>query len=235
MRNAAFSTEILKAEQVTQRFSSCGTGTFALKNVSFSVQDGSFVSVIGRSGSGKTTLLHTLGGLSAPQAGHVYLQGTDVYSLKEKNLCALRRKKIGFVFQSFHLVPELTVYENICLPSYLDNAQPDQRFIYQIMDMLGLKNKEAKYPHELSGGEQQRTAMARSLSTRPAVILADEPTGHLDMRSGEELLDLLRRCHRQFSQTIILATHDLNIARRSQRIITLENGQIISDYHGDRI
>lgn len=227
--------EILKVKHATKFFGSGSNRLDALNDISFSVKDGSFVSIIGRSGSGKSSLLHTLGGLHAPDKGHVFLQGTDVYALREKQLSALRRKKIGFVFQSFSLVPEFTVYENICLPCYLDGVCPDQRFIYEIMDTLGLTTQQEKYPCELSGGEQQRTALARALSTRPAVLLADEPTGHLDVRSGEEVLELIRRCHQKFSQTIVLATHDLEIARQSERIIMLEDGRIVSDYQGEGI
>lgn len=227
--------EILRAEQVSRVFGHGNSRVCALDNITFSVENGSFVSIIGRSGSGKSTLLHTLGGLNPPDSGRIYLQDTDVYSLKEKYLSALRRKRIGFVFQSFNLITEFTVRENICLPSYLDSMPPDEAFISEIMGLLELTDKQNFYPKELSGGEQQKTALARALSVRPAVLLADEPTGHLDVRSGEEVLSLIHECHKKLGQTIILATHDLNAASQSERIITLEDGRIISDYQGDKL
>lgn len=234
-RENSAQTEILQVDYVSKRFGIGPTATAALNRISFSVEKGSFVSVIGRSGSGKSTMLQVLGGLMPPDEGTVMLQQINVYGLKERMRSALRRKKIGFVFQSFNLVPEFTVMENICLPSYLDGARPDMAFLTDIFDLLDLKNQLDKYPYELSGGEQQRTALARALSTRPAVLLADEPTGHLDVRSGEEVMALIRSCHRAFQQTIVLATHDLGIARESERIITLEDGAVLSDYRGDCI
>lgn len=165
----------------------------------------------------------------------MYIEGTNLFLLKDRDLTEFRRKRIGYIFQSFNLIPEFNVYENICLPSYLDNRKPDFQFINKVMSNLEIAQKKDKYPTELSGGEQQRVAIARALSTHPAILLADEPTGNLDMKSGELLMELLRYCHRQFCQTILLVTHNIELARTAERMITLEDGKIVSDRVGDNL
>lgn len=224
---------ILSVSELTKAYGHQTSKTYALSNVSFSVSEGSFTAIIGRSGSGKSTLLNTIGGLEAPSGGNVIVKGQDLYAMPDSARTAFRRRNIGYVFQFFNLIPELTVYENICLPSYLDRKRPDRNFTDQVMEKLGLISMQEKYPAELSGGEQQRTAVARALAHKPAILLADEPTGNLDRRNGDELMALLHFSHRFFRQTILLVTHDLEIARSAERIITLEDGHILSDVGGD--
>lgn len=226
---------ILKMEQVGKTFGR-GTGLVtALEGIDLSIEKGSFTTIIGRSGSGKSTLLNIAGGLAEPEKGHVFLDGIDLYKLRDKELSRLRRKKVGIVFQAFHLIPEFTVLENICLPSYLDQNKPNMKFIDEILDLIELSDKKAKYPYELSGGEQQRTALARALSTKPELLLADEPTGNLDLKSGEQVMDAIRYCYRIFNQTTLLVTHNLEIAQQSKRVITLQDGKIVSDSVGEMI
>jgi putative ABC transport system ATP-binding protein len=226
---------ILKIENVIKTYGK-GSGLMkALNGVELTIEKGSFTTIIGRSGSGKSTLLNIAGGLSAPDAGRVVLEGTDLYSLKDSELSRLRRKKIGIVFQAFNLIPEFTVLENICLPSFLDQSKPNMKFIDEILDFIELSGMKDKYPYELSGGEQQRTALARALSTKPEVLLADEPTGNLDLKSGEQVLDAIRYCYRIFNQTTLLVTHNLEIAQQSKRVITLQDGSIVCDSVGEML
>ncbi|MEE1086184.1 MAG: ABC transporter ATP-binding protein [Schaedlerella sp.] len=207
----------------------------ALTNINLTIPAHSFTSIVGRSGSGKTTLLNIIGGLEKPTSGKVWVNGQDLYQMRDGARTEFRRKQIGYIFQFFNLIPELTVYENICLPSYLDHHDPDFSFIDQIIQQLGIESKRNTYAARLSGGEQQRVAVARALSCKPAIILADEPTGNLDKRSGNELQSLLHFSHQYFKQTILLVTHDLDIAKSAQRIITLDDGHISSDtdYRGE--
>ncbi len=226
---------ILNIENVGKAFGK-GSGLItALSGINLSIEKGSFTTIIGRSGSGKSTLLNIAGGLVAPDKGKVFLEGTDLYGLKDSELSKLRRKKIGIVFQSFNLIPEFTVLENICLPSYLDQCKPNMKFIDEILDLIEMSDKKSKYPYELSGGEQQRTALARALSTKPDLLLADEPTGNLDLKSGEQVLDAIRYCYRIFNQTTLLVTHNLEIAQQSKRVITLQDGNIVADSIGEMI
>jgi putative ABC transport system ATP-binding protein len=226
---------ILKIENIIKTYGK-GSGLMkALNGVELTIEKGSFTTIIGRSGSGKSTLLNIAGGLSAPDAGRVVLEGTDLYSLKDSELSRLRRKKIGIVFQAFNLIPEFTVLENICLPSFLDQSKPNMKFIDEILDFIELSGMKDKYPYELSGGEQQRTALARALSTKPEVLLADEPTGNLDLKSGEQVLDAIRYCYRIFNQTTLLVTHNLEIAQQSKRVITLQDGSIVCDSVGEML
>lgn len=225
-------SEILRTTGICKIYGQKEPQVYALTDINLSVQEGSFVAIVGRSGSGKTTLLNILGGLENPTAGNVYYGETDVYQLKDSARAEFRRKHIGYIFQFFNLIPELTAYENICLPSYLDNKEPDRVFIKEVIAKLGLANKLEKYPAELSGGEQQRVAVARALSCKPDIILADEPTGNLDRRTGDELMQILLLSQRHFNQTILLVTHDLELAHTAERIITLEDGKISSDLYG---
>ncbi|WFR57727.1 ABC transporter ATP-binding protein [Anaerocolumna sp. AGMB13025] len=226
---------ILKIENIVKTYGK-GSGLMkALNGVDLAIEKGSFTTIIGRSGSGKSTLLNIAGGLTAPDSGRVLLEETDLYSLKDRELSKLRRKKIGIVFQAFNLIPEFTVLENICLPSYLDQSKPNMKFIDEILDFIELSGMKDKYPYELSGGEQQRTALARALSTKPEVLLADEPTGNLDLKSGEQVLDAIRYCYRIFNQTTLLVTHNLEIAQQSKRVITLQDGSIVCDSAGEMI
>ncbi len=226
---------ILDIESIVKTFGK-GSGLItALDGVSLSIEKGSFTTIIGRSGSGKSTLLNIAGGLTAPDKGRVLLDGMDLYRLKDDALSKLRRKKIGIVFQAFNLIPEFTVLENICLPSYLDQSKPDLKFIDEILELIEMLDKKDKYPYELSGGEQQRTALARALSTKPDLLLADEPTGNLDIKSGEQVMDAIYYCYRIFNQTTLLVTHNLEIARQSKRVITLQDGKLVSDSIGEMI
>ena len=200
--------------------------TRALDGVTFSVEEGEFVAVVGTSGSGKSTLLHMLGGLDRPTAGKVFVDGKDIFSLKDDALCIFRRRKIGFVFQSYNLVPVLNVEENITLPIELDGNRIDRDFIREIVEILGLEHKLNSLPGELSGGQQQRVAIARALATKPAIILADEPTGNLDSATSQDVLSLLKVTGDQFGQTIVMITHNEEIAQTADRIIRIEDGRI---------
>lgn len=225
-------SEILRVCNVSKIYGKQEPKVKALNGLTFEVKEQSFTAIIGRSGSGKTTLLNILGGLDTPTEGTVLINGIDIYKLGDKKRTEFRRRKIGYIFQFFNLLPELTVYENICLPSYLDYSYPDKSFFKEVVEKLGVDTILNKYPTELSGGEQQRVAVARALSCKPEIILADEPTGNLDKHNGEELMNLLHYSCRLFKQTIVLVTHDLECARSAERIITLEDGKIISDITG---
>jgi len=225
--------EILNIKNLSKIYGVGGNTVRALQGIDLSIEKGSFASIIGRSGSGKSTLLNIIGGLDRPTGGNVFIEGTDLFLFKDRDLTEFRRKRIGYVFQAFNLIPEFNVYENICLPAYLDNSKPDFKFIDEVISQLEIVLKRDKYPAELSGGEQQRVAIARALSTKPAILLADEPTGNLDVKSGELLMELLRYCHRKFCQTTLLVTHNVELARTAERMITLEDGKIVSDRLGD--
>jgi len=227
--------DILVAENLTKDYRDGDIITSALRGVSFSMEEGSFAAIIGRSGSGKSTLLNILGGLDRPTAGRVLLAGQDMYAQKERQLTMFRRRNIGIVFQSFNLVPEYTVMENICLPTVLDRKKPDKKWIGEVMERLEIADIGKKYPSQLSGGQQQRVAVARAVSTRPRILLADEPTGNLDTKSSEELMDLLIYSNRHFKQTILLVTHNMELALRTERIIQLEDGKVVSDHQGESL
>ncbi|MDD4774844.1 MAG: ABC transporter ATP-binding protein, partial [Eubacteriales bacterium] len=185
--------------------------------------------------SGKTTLFNIISGLDKPDSGQVILDGDDLCLMNDTKLTELRRRKVGYIFQFFNLIPEFTVYQNICLPSYLDRTKPDEDFIDEIMAQLDMSDKKDCYPHELSGGEQQRAAIARALSIKPVILLADEPTGNLDIKSGEQFMELLHYCHRKLNQTTLMVTHNFELAHTAERIIVLEDGKIISDYTGEKL
>lgn len=198
----------------------------ALDGVDISVEKGEFVAVVGTSGSGKSTLLHMLGGLDRPTEGKVHVDGKDIFALKDEELTIFRRRKIGFVFQNYNLVPVLNVYENIVLPVELDGNQVDQKHLDSILQTLGLDQKTGRLPGELSGGQQQRVAIARALASKPAIILADEPTGNLDSKTSQDVLGLLRITSNKFLQTIVMITHNEEIAQMADRIIRIEDGRI---------
>lgn len=201
----------------------------ALDGVNLEVKKGEFVAIVGTSGSGKSTLLHMLGGLDRPTSGSVTVDGKDIFSLKDDALTIFRRRKIGFVFQAYNLVPVLNVYENIVLPMELDGEKIDKEYVDEIIDTLMLTSKKESLPNQLSGGQQQRVAIARALAFRPAIILADEPTGNLDSKTGQDVLSLLKVSAEKFSQTIVMITHNDEIAQLADRIIRIEDGKIVSE------
>ncbi|KHD37772.1 peptide ABC transporter ATP-binding protein [Clostridium acetobutylicum] len=201
----------------------------ALININLKIKKGQFTAVVGPSGSGKSTLLHMIGGLDKPTLGKVIVDGNDIYSLNEKKLSVFRRRKIGVVFQYYNLIPVLTVEENIKLPLLLDNVEPDQKYIDELIEILNLNDKRNHFPEELSGGQQQRTAIGRALSYKPSIILADEPTGNLDTKNSRAVAELLRFSVEKFNQTLIMVTHDMNIASSADRIIKMEDGKVASD------
>lgn len=200
----------------------------ALKPSNLQIEKGIFHAIIGKSGSGKSTLLHILGGLDKPTNGKVYLEGKSVFDLKDKDIAILRRRRIGFVFQSFNLLPEHTVIENILMPIHLDGEEPDINHVNQVVQSLGIEDKLGFFPDELSGGERQRVAIARALASKPAIVLADEPTGNLDEKTGQEVIRLLKESAKKFEQTIVLVTHDMGIANEADRVITISGGMISS-------
>lgn len=201
----------------------------AIKNISIEIEEGSFVAVVGTSGSGKSTLLHVLAGLVRPNAGKVYLQGESLYDMNDDRLTRLRRRRMGFVFQFFNLITTHNVIENIVLPIHLDNKQVDEEYVDEIIDLLKLKEKQYAFIHELSGGQQQRVAIARALASKPTIIFADEPTGNLDAKSSQEVINLLKIAQRKYHETVIMVTHDEMIANVADRILRIEDGQIIQD------
>ena len=201
----------------------------ALKNINLNIEQGEFVAIVGQSGSGKSTLLHLIGGVDIPSSGEVIIDGKNIYKLKEKELSILRRRKLGFIFQFFNLIPVLTAQENIEMPVLLDNEKIDKKYMNELLRILGLEERKNNYPSQLSGGQQQRVSIGRALANKPSIILADEPTGNLDSKNSKEVLELLKYCAKKYNQTLILITHDINIAKSADRVITIEDGEIISD------
>ena len=218
---------ILQAKDLTKIYGSGENAVYALNGVNFSVEKGEFVAVVGTSGSGKSTLLHMLGGLDRPTSGSVTVDGKEIFSLKDEELTIFRRRKIGFVFQNYNLVPVLNVYENIVLPVQLDGKVPDATYIDSIIETLGLETKLQNLPNNLSGGQQQRVAIARALASKPAIILADEPTGNLDSKTSQDVLGLLKVTSQKYTQTIVMITHNEEIAQLADRIIRIEDGKIV--------
>ncbi|MGN1349608.1 MAG: ABC transporter ATP-binding protein [Anaerovoracaceae bacterium] len=219
---------ILQTENLRKVYGAGDTEVRALDGISLTVEKGEFAAIVGTSGSGKSTLLHMLGGLDRPTEGTVTVDGKDLFSMKDEELTIFRRRKIGFVFQSYNLVPVLNVYENIVLPIQLDGRDVDQVFIGEIVKTLGLESRLDALPGQLSGGQQQRVAIARALGAAPAIILADEPTGNLDSRTSQDVLSLLKVTSQKFSQTIVMITHNEEIAQMADRIIRIEDGKIVS-------
>ena len=220
--------EILKTAGLEKTYGKGDNAVHALKGIDITVNKGEFVAIVGTSGSGKSTLLHMLGGLDRPTSGTVTIDGKDIFSLKDEELTIFRRRKIGFIFQSFNLVPVMTVYENIVLPIELDGNVADKDFVEEIINTLGLTEKVNAYPNQLSGGQQQRVAIARALASAPALILADEPTGNLDSRTSQDVLGLLKVIGERYSQTIVMITHNEEIAQMADRIIRIEDGLVVS-------
>ena len=218
---------ILKTESLKKYYGTGENQVRALDGIDLSIENGEFIAVVGTSGSGKSTLLHMLGGLDRPTSGKVYVDGKDIFSLKDDALCVFRRRKIGFVFQSYNLVPVLNVEENICLPIELDGGKVDQNYIREIEGVLGIQKKRQSLPGQLSGGQQQRVAIARALAAKPAIVLADEPTGNLDSRTSQDVLGLLKVTGSQFKQTIVMITHNEEIAQMADRIIRIEDGKLL--------
>ncbi|HHN8463204.1 ABC transporter ATP-binding protein [Clostridioides difficile] len=221
--------EILKCENLTKIYGSNQTKVTALNNVNLSVQKGDFVSIVGASGSGKSTLLHMLGGVDRPTSGKIYVEDTEISSLKEEALAVFRRRKVGLIYRFYNLIPTLDVRKNILLPMLLDKRKVDEGRFSEIVSILGLSDRLNHLPSQLSGGQQQRVSIARSLIYRPAILLADEPTGNLDRKNSEEIVDLLNLSNKRFNQTILLITHDEKIALEANRIVTMEDGVIVSE------
>ncbi len=226
---------ILETRDLKKQYGTGETAVHALAGVNLSVENGEFVAVVGTSGSGKSTLLHMLGGLDRATSGKVYVDGKDIFALKDEELTIFRRRKIGFVFQSFNLVPVLSVYENIVLPLQLDGKTVDNAFIGDIAEALGLKEKLNVLPNQLSGGQQQRVAIARALAAKPAILLADEPTGNLDSRTSQDVMGLLKTTSTKFAQTIVMITHNEEIAQLADRIIRIEDGRIVTRKAGEAL
>lgn len=221
--------EILKVINVSKHYGKEDTRIDALKNVNMSVSRGEFVALVGASGSGKSTLMHIIGGVDVPASGQVIVNGKDIVKLNEKNLAIFRRREVGFVFQQYNLVPVLTAEENIVLPLLLDNKKIDSAYIEELMNMLGIADRRNHLPSELSGGQQQRVSIGRALASKPSIILADEPTGNLDRKNGNEILNLLKISVRKYHQTLIMITHDVSIATEADRIIKIEDGMVINE------
>ena len=221
--------EILKVENLDKSYGKGEAKVDALKNINLSINKGEFVAIVGPSGSGKSTLLHLIGGVDKPTKGKVYINNVDIYSLKEKDLSIFRRRNVGLIYQFYNLIPVLSAKENILLPAELDNRKIDKEYLDDLLKTLGLKERENHLPNELSGGQQQRTSIGRALINRPAVILADEPTGNLDSKNSKEVLELLKLSVKKYNKTLIMITHDLNIALQADRVITIEDGIIKSD------
>ena len=220
---------ILQAEKLYKEYKTSSGAVNALNGVDLSIEKGLFYTIIGRSGSGKSTLLHVLSGLDRPTSGKVLIDGVDMFSFSDEKMAIFRRRSMGFVFQQFNLLDEYSVLNNICMPLRLDGRKPDETFLAEVTKMLGIEEKLKKYPYELSGGEQQRVAIARSILAKPHIIFADEPTGNLDKKAGEDTLNLLSSCAARFGQTLIIVTHDLEIAKKADRIIKIEDGKIVSN------
>jgi|SRR5690625_144342 len=221
--------EVVKVENLCKSYGKGNTKVEALKDVNLSINEGEFVAVVGPSGSGKSTLLHLLGGVDRPSSGKVYVDGIDIYNLSEKELAIFRRRKVGFIFQFYNLVPVLTAEENMMLPLLLDQKKVNKNHFEELVHTLGLDDRRDHLPNQLSGGQQQRVSIGRALAYNPSIVLADEPTGNLDSKNSKEIVDLLKISVKKYNQTLILITHDLNIAAQADRIISLEDGRVVQD------
>ena len=218
---------MIQVENLCKSFSTKNGTVEAARNISFSIEKGETVAIVGASGSGKSTMLHVMGGVDTPNSGNVIIDGKDITRLNDEEMSVFRRRKIGFVFQAYHLIPVLTVEENIRMPILLDHRKPDRDYIDHIIEMLGLKDRKKYLPNQLSGGQQQRAAIARALANRPALVLADEPTGALDSKNGNEVLTLLQDSVKKLNQTLVLITHNIDLAREADRIIKIADGKIV--------
>ena len=221
--------EILKVVNLTKIYGKGDNKVVALDNVSFTVEKGEFIAIVGASGSGKSTLLHLLGGVDKPTSGTVYVNGKDIYKLNDDELSVFRRREVGLIYQFYNLIPILNAEENISLPLELDNKKVNQNELNELLDVLGMKERRKHLPNELSGGQQQRVSIGRALITKPAIVLADEPTGNLDSKSSEEIVDLLKKANKEYKQTIIMITHNLEIASVADRIIEIADGRIVKE------
>ena len=219
---------VLETKDLKKYYGSGDTQVKALDGVDLTVENGEFVAIVGTSGSGKSTLLHMLGGLDRPTGGSVLVEDRDIFALKDEELTIFRRRKIGFVFQSYNLVPVLSVYDNIVLPIQLDGGRVDEAYVNQVIEALGLEQKLDRLPNQLSGGQQQRVAIARALATKPAILLADEPTGNLDSRTSQDVLSLMKTTGQKFAQTMVMITHNEEIAQLADRIVRIEDGRIVT-------
>lgn len=221
--------EILRVENLTKVYGNGTTKVVALDDVSFSVEKGEFVAIVGASGSGKSTLLHLIGGVDRPTFGKVFIDGKNIYNYDDDKLAIFRRRQVGLIYQFYNLIPILNVVENITLPLDLDNRKADSEYLNQLIKLLGLENRKDHLPNELSGGQQQRTSIGRALITNPTIILADEPTGNLDSKSSDEIMELLKKSNKEYKQTIIMITHNMEIAKCADRIIKIEDGRIVKE------
>lgn len=221
--------EILKVENLSKIYGKGENQVKAVDNISFSIEKGEFVAIIGASGSGKSTLLHMLGGVDRPTSGKVYIEGKDIYSLNDDQLAIFRRRQVGLIYQFYNLIPVLNVVENITLPCNLDGKEINNKRLDDLLHTLGLENRKNNLPNQLSGGQQQRVSIGRAMMNEPAIMLADEPTGNLDSKASEEIVSLLRLSNKKYNQTVIIITHDEKIALEADRIITIDDGKIIKD------
>lgn len=219
--------EILKVEHLVKQYGKGDNAVLAVNDISFSVEQGEFVAIVGSSGSGKSTLLHLLGGVDRPTSGKVYIQGEDIYSLNSDKIAIFRRRQVGLIYQFYNLIPILNVKENITLPCELDGRTPDKSELDELINTLGLKDRVTHLPNELSGGQQQRVSIGRALINHPAMLLADEPTGNLDSRSSDEIVELLKLSNQKYKQTIVMITHNLEIAKIADRILRIEDGRLV--------
>lgn len=219
--------EILKVEHLVKQYGKGDNAVLAVNDISFSVEQGEFVAIVGSSGSGKSTLLHLLGGVDRPTSGKVYIQGEDIYSLNSDKIAIFRRRQVGLIYQFYNLIPILNVKENITLPCELDGRTPDKKELCDLINTLGLKDRVSHLPNQLSGGQQQRVSIGRALINHPAILLADEPTGNLDSRSSDEIVELLKLSNQKYSQTIVMITHNLEIAKIADRILRIEDGRLV--------
>lgn len=221
--------EILKVENLTKTYGSGENLVHAVDDVSFSVEKGEFVAIVGASGSGKSTLLHLIGGVDRPTSGKIFVDGNDISKMNDDKLAVFRRRQVGIVYQFYNLIPILTVEENITLPCDLDGRGVDRERLERILDSFGLRARRKHLPNQLSGGQQQRTSIARALINNPSLVLADEPTGNLDSKSSEEVMSMLKMCNQSYGQTVIMITHNLDIAKQADRIITISDGKIVEE------
>lgn len=221
--------EILKVENLTKTYGSGENLVHAVDDVSFSVEKGEFVAIVGASGSGKSTLLHLIGGVDRPTSGKIFVDGNDISKMNDDKLAVFRRRQVGIVYQFYNLIPILTVEENITLPCDLDGRGVDRERLEMILDSFGLRARRKHLPNQLSGGQQQRTSIARALINNPSLVLADEPTGNLDLKSSEEVMSMLKMCNQSYGQTVIMITHNLDIAKQADRIITISDGKIVEE------
>ncbi len=219
--------EILKVEHLVKQYGKGDNAVLAVNDISFSVEQGEFVAIVGSSGSGKSTLLHLLGGVDRPTSGKVYIQGEDIYSLNSDKIAIFRRRQVGLIYQFYNLIPILNVKENITLPCELDGRTPDKKELCDLINTLGLKDRVTHLPNELSGGQQQRVSIGRALINHPAILLADEPTGNLDSCSSDEIVELLKLSNQKYKQTIVMITHNLEIAKIADRILRIEDGRLV--------